>query len=244
MIDTESDILIAEAEEEVDTESPVLENSHDDLFEEKRDDTNLFEPTLLKQEENKVIKKETDAFVNYNYNNLNKVYKQYDVVETYVPKKKQKKEKEKEFEKFVTEQDSYTPERETVLVEKVQHKQKFQLKSKAKAWLVSITIIIAMLGGLAIYNAVHISDLTNQANQTEITIGNVKKDIDAVVKNTNELTDLNSIENRADELGLEQATDDDKITITLNEKNELETYESQTNFFDKICNFFRNLFGG
>ena len=243
MNDVESDILIAETEEEVLAED-VQPSSE---YQSQIDDTNLFMPKEdVKEEENKTLTKETEAFVNYNFNNLNKVYKKYDVVKTYVPKKqeKQKQKQTTEFEKYVTEQSDYIPEKETFVIERKKEKQKFEFKPKAKAWLVSIIIIFAMLGGLAIYNAVNISNLNSQINQTTTSINNVNNDIKQVVKNIDELTDEDNVLQKAEELGLQEVAEENKVTIELIEKNEIEEYQSQTNFFDRICDFFRRLFGG
>ncbi|MBO7508590.1 MAG: hypothetical protein J6T39_02995, partial [Clostridia bacterium] len=149
-----------------------------------------------------------------------------------------------EFEKYVTEQSDYIPEKETFVIERKKEKQKFEFKPKAKAWLVSIIIIFAMLGGLAIYNAVNISNLNSQINQTTTSINNVNNDIKQVVKNIDELTDEDNVLQKAEELGLQEVAEENKVTIELIEKNEIEEYQSQTNFFDRICDFFRRLFGG
>ena len=213
MNDLESDILIAEPEEEIADETEQSQEN----YQSDDDDTNLFVyQETPKEEENKTIKKETEAFVNYNFNNLNKVYKKYDVVKTYVPKKQEKQKQNKEFEKFVTEQSSYVPEKETFVVERKQEKQKFEFKPKAKAWLVSIIIIFAMLGGLAIYNAVNISNLNNQINQTTTSINNINNDIKQVVKNIDELTDEDNVLQKANELGLSEVAEENKVTNCLN----------------------------
>ena len=136
------------------------------------------------------------------------------------------------------------PEKETFVVERKAEKPKFQLKRKAKVWLVSIAIIFAMLGGLSIYNAVHISNLNRQIEQTTTSINNINNDIKQVVKNIDVLTDEDNVLDKADEIGLKEVPEEDRVTIQLNPKNEVKQYESQTNFFDKICNFFRRLFGG
>ena len=245
MDEIESDILIAEPEEEVVDEEIENENA-EEIKSNAEDDniSNLFEYKSAPMEENKTIKKETDAFVNYNNNNLNKVYKKYDVVKTYVPKKHNKQKKNNEFEKYVIHQSGYVPEKETFVVERKSEKPKFKLKRKVKVWLVSISIIFAMLGGLSIYNAVHISNLNREIEQTTTSINNVNNDIKQVVKNIDVLTDEDNVLEKADELGLKEIPEEDKVTIQLNEKNEVKEYESQTNFFDKICNFFRGLFGG
>lgn len=234
MNEHESDILIAEPEEEVETEK----------YETPEQDSLFTYDFTKKSEPNKKVQKETDAFVNYNSNNLSKVYKKYDVVQTYVPKKKPQQKKESDFEKFVKEQDSYVPEKETLTVEKVEQKPKFKFKPKAKAWLISIIIIFAMLGGLSIYNAVHIQNLNNQLTETTVQSTNIGSDIKKVISSIDELTDEDNIMSKAQELGLKEVTEENKVEIELKPKNQVKDYESQTNFFDKICNFFRNLFGG
>ena len=237
MYENESDILIAEPEEET-------EHS-DSLFEETEENSkSLFEYREPPKEENRTIKKESDTFVNYKFNNLNKVYKKYDVVKTYVPKKQTKQKNSTEFDSFVKEQNSYVPERETFVIERQKEKPKLTLKPKAKAWLVSIMMIIMLLTGLSIYNAIHINNMNSQITETQTSINNVNEDIKQVVKNIHELTDDTEVKIVAEEMGLREISEENKVTVVLEEKNEIVDYESQTNFFDKICNFFRNLFGG
>ena len=233
MNEHESDILIAEPEEEIQQQ-----------YQSSKNDSMFTYDFTKKSEPNKTVQKEADAFVNYNHNNLSKVYKKYDVVQTYVPKKKSQQKKDKSFEKFVTEQNSYTPEKETLMVEKVEQKPKFKFKPKAKAWLVSIIIIFAMLGGLSIYNAVHIQNMHNSITETTVQSTNIQNSLKKVISNIDELTDEDNILSNAQELGLKEVTEENKVEVELKPKNNVEEYESQTNFFDKICNFFRNLFGG
>ena len=233
MNEHESDILIAEPEEEIQQQ-----------YQSSKNDSMFTYDFTKKSEPNKTVQKEADAFVNYNHNNLSKVYKKYDVVQTYVPKKKSQQKKDKSFEKFVTEQNSYTPEKETLMVEKVEQKPKFKFKPKAKAWLVSIIIIFAMLGGLSIYNAVHIQNMNNQLVEKTTTNTNLENGLKKVISKIEEITDEENILNKAQELGLKEVTEENKVEIQLQPKNNVEDYQSQTNFFDKICNFFRNLFGG
>jgi cell division protein FtsL len=244
MTEQETDILVAEPEEEVEESSLKSTKDSGDLLE------IFYKPTEKAETENKTLKKESDTFVNYNYNHLNKVYKKYDVVETYVPKKETKPEKSADFEKFVTEQKSYTPERETLSVESVEEvespaqKPVFRLKQKAKAWLVCFGAIAIMLCSLCICNAVSIKNLNNSIDETTVNMNNINKDIETTIKNIGKLTDADEIKNNASDLGLTEVDDAHNITIELNEKNVVEDYNGQTNFFDEICNFIRSLFGG
>ena len=101
-----------------------------------------------------------------------------------------------------------------------------------------------MLAGLMIYNGVHIGNLNTQISETSTSINNINNDIKQVIKNIDELTDEDSVLRKAEELGLSEVAPENKVEIELIEKNEVEEYKSQTNFFDRICNFFRRLFGG
>ena len=89
MNEHESDILIVDEETEVvDNETKLEQNDSKSFF--TYDFTQKNKPT-------KEEKKATQSFVNYNNNNLNKIYKKYDVVETYVPKKSKEQKKDKQF---------------------------------------------------------------------------------------------------------------------------------------------------
>lgn len=240
MYEHESDILVAEPEEE------TLEKTNDTIDSLKEDSNDLIEIFYKPQntQENKTVKKQTESFSNYNFNHLNKVYKKYDVVKTYIPKKEEKKDKTNEFEKFVTQQDSYTPQKETFIVEKTVEKPVFRLKQKAKVWLVCFTTIIVLLSSLCIINAIDINNLNNNIEQTTSSINDINKNIQTTIKDIGKLTDEQEIKNNASDLGLTEVEPKNNIEIELNEKNIVEDYQGQTNFFDDICNFIRSLFGG
>ena len=242
MTEHESDILIVE---ETETEQISSEKTEkDSLFESKpKRYDNLFETYVEEIEDNKTAKKEAQTFTNYNNNKLNKVYKKYDVVQTYVPRKKQKKTNN-DFDNFVNEQNSYTPEIETLTVEKVAEKTKYRLSSKAKVWICAFALIAIMLGSVCIYNAVEIKRLNTTIQETSTNLNNVNKDIETIIKDIGVLTDEETVKIEAGELGMDEIPAENNIQIELLEKNKVETYESETNFFDKICNFFRNIFGG
>ena len=157
MYEHESDILVAEPEEEMHEQQEFVaeQKNTNDNHESSNDLVEMFYKPQQVQE-NKTIKKQTQTFTNYSNSHLNKVYKKYDVVQTYVPKKQEKKTENKEFEKFVTEQNDFTPQQETFVIEKPAEKPAFRLKQKAKVWLVSFSVIIIMLSALCIINAVNI----------------------------------------------------------------------------------------
>lgn len=242
MYEHESDILVAEPEEQ-EAESTNLESTSSPTNEEKSNDLIEMFYKPQQSQENKTVKKQSDTFTNYNFNHLNKVYKKYDVVKTYVPKK-QEKQKTPEFEKFVTEQDSFVSQKETLMVEKTAEQPAFRLKPKAKVWLICFSVIIIMLSALCITNAVNINNLNNTIDQTTTSINDINKNIQTTIKDIGKLTDEQEIKNNASDLGLTEVEPKNNIEIELNQKNEVEDYKGQTNFFDEICNFIRSLFGG
>ena len=237
MYEHESDILVAESEEELN------ENITDSISEKSAQSDDLIDVSYKPQPEQYKEKKQKDVFTNYNFNHLNKVYKKYDVVQTYVPKK-QKEKSSSNFEQFVEEQDEYSPQKETLSVEKTYQKPIFKLKRKAKAWLVCFATIVIMLSSLCVINAVNINNLNKQIEQTTTSITDVNKAIQTTIKDIGKLTDEQEIQNNASELGLSEVDVKNNIEIELNDKNLVEDYQGQTNFFDKICNILRNMFGG
>lgn len=249
MFEQDSDILTVTEDEEVE----VVEEPQVEQIEEPATQSQTFFETQEKEEPQEkpspTLQKETDAFVktSYSTNNLRKVYKKYDIVQTYVPTQKQTPKKQKEFETFVTEQHNYVPERETVVIEKVQQKQKpvYTLSQKAKTWLFATVAIFVMLGGLAIYNAIHISNLNTQIAQNQYDITEVNKSLEKASKTLGKLTDEDSVLDTAEnQYDMHKATDENTTTIELNQKNQISNYQGESNFFDRLCNFIRHLFGG
>ena len=248
MFEQDSDILTIAEDEEIETaiEQP---NQQYETEQSSQPETvfDVQDQQLPQEKPSPTQQKETDAFVNTSYstNNLRKVYKKYDIVQTYVPAKKQTAKKKKEFETFVTEQHNYVPERESVVVEKLEQKPVYKLSQKAKTWLFATVAIFVMLGGLAIYNAIHISTLDRQIAQTQYDITEVNKSLEKTAKTLGKLTDedavLDTAENQYD---MHLATNENTTTIELNQKNQIEDYQGESNFFDKICEFIRHLFGG
>ena len=118
------------------------------------------------------------------------------------------------------------------------------MKRKAKAWLVCFATIVIMLSSLCVINAVNINNLNKQIEQTTTSITDVNKAIQTTIKDIGKLTDEQEIQNNASELGLSEVDVKNNIEIELNDKNLVEDYQGQTNFFDKICNILRNMFGG
>lgn len=253
MFEEDSDIITITEDEEVEDYEPEVETSEVDEVEEHQEQS--FQPAFFETEPKEnveekpspTLQKETTNFVksSYSTNNLRRVYKKYDVVQTYVPAKKAKPKENKSFEKFVKEQANYIPERETIVVEKVKEKPTYKLNQKAKSWLFAITSIFVMLGGLAIYNAIHISNLNKQVAKTEYDITEINKSIEKATKTVGKLTNQEDILDIAeDDYNMHVANDSEQITIDIYEKNDVVDYKGESNFFDKVCDFVRNFFGG
>lgn len=248
MFEQDSDILTVTEDEEIESDVGQPEQQYNQQQNSQAE--TFFDSTtqeLPQKKPSPTQQKETESFVNTSYstNNLRKVYKKYDIVQTYVPTPKKSVKNKKEFENFVKEQSEFVPEKETVVVEKVHQKPVYKLSQKAKTWLFATVAIFVMLGGLAIYNAIHISNLDRQITQTQYDITEVNKSLEKSAKTLGKLTDEDSVLNIAEnQYDMHLATDENTTTIELNQKNQIEEHQGESNFFDKICSFIRHLFGG
>ena len=117
MYEHESDILVADPEEEIAEKEQVKTTNQTNL---KNDDLVEVFYNQTQNTEHKQEKNQQQDFSNYNFNHLNKVYKKYNVVQTYVPKKQKSHQANSSFESFVEEQNAYEPQQETFIVEKTE----------------------------------------------------------------------------------------------------------------------------
>jgi cell division protein FtsL len=188
------------------------------------------------------IKKQNDLFENYETAKYEQVYDKYEVLQSYNPKRQDRNLKD--FQKFVDDNNSYQPTKETVTVERVKPKFQFKLKSRAKIFLFAFCAVVVMLSGLMIYNAVQINNLQTDITNTTGQVEDTTVDIDKIIKDIGNLTDEDLLEEEANNMDFSDIVPEDEVTIELLPKNEVTTPVTHTNFFDRICNFFRRLFGG
>lgn len=110
--------------------------------------------------------------------------------------------------------------------------------------LVALVSIIALLGFLLIYNAIAIGALTASIAMTEAEIVAEQQSVNELKQQLNELNNEESIMKRVEEAGFSSnvsAVDTSGYEVV---KSTPITYESQSNWFDRVCEFISSLFGG
>lgn len=173
-------------------------------------------------------------------------FESFEIVQTYVPKQKQNKKTDSSFKNIVDVSNNFEAVEESVSVQSATKKQnvKLQLRLKGKIILIAISIIIILLSSLSIFNAVKINDLNNQIVDTnqQITIedANLKK----AIKEFGELTSEEKIQEQSGSLNMSEVQESDIVEIELYDKQPVNKPEAKSNWFDKICGFLSNIFGG
>ena len=244
MKEYESDILTVEKEYEPDffeekNNSSNFEYTTDIDSYQKQDSLYQTDEDLEYEEQN--FKKQYDKFEDYSNDLQKSSYEEYEVIRNYTPKLKAKSKKEnKEFNKFLDNQYAYTDSTETYIYQRGKEKSTFSSKTRGRIIVYACALIAILLSTLCIINIVNISTInaSNSDIQQEIkkvdgklaeTGDKIKDETENVENNDGNYVDQNSATN---------------TNITLIEKQQPLQYESETNFFDRICNFISSLFGG
>lgn len=187
---------------------------------------------------NQTVNNEYKQFTDFSHAKRKNDYEEFEVVQTYVPRKKNKKNTD--FDNLVNEQNSYISANETYTYEKTKPQKKFKPTSKI---FVCISCVIALfMGTLGIVNAVNINNVSNSITSTTEQIANIGKEITKIDQVIEGMVNEENIKNEAEQDGFTEVTT--KTEIDLNEKNVVEDYKKTTNLFDIICNFIMSLFGG
>ena len=127
------------------------------------------------------------------------------------------------------------------VAEVVEEKVSFSLSLKGKLLIAVCSSIMALLSILLIYNAVLIGSYNAQIATGYQTIAEMET---ISTELANELSNMStSVEFMPEGLGM---TQDSASTITLNtiERQQKVQYLEETNWFDSVCEFISNLFGG
>lgn len=173
-------------------------------------------------------------------------FESFEIVQTYVPKQKQNKKVDNSFKNIVDVSNNFEAVEESVSMQSATKKQhvKLQLRLKGKIILIAISIIIILLSSLSIFNAVKINDLNNQIVDTnqQITIedANLKK----AIKEFGQLTSEEKIQEQSGSLNMSEVQESDIVEIELYDKKPVSKPKAKTNWFDKLCGFLSNIFGG
>ena len=118
---------------------------------------------------------------------------------------------------------------------------KLKINAHGKVILAVFSCIVCLLVGFSIYNAVVISNINSEILIKQSTVSNIESEIDGIETNIENMSSETSINSKLDN-SFRKVKDSDKIYLEETEKSEVITYEKTTNFFDKICEFFSNMF--
>ena len=118
----------------------------------------------------------------------------------------------------------------------IEPQKKKNFKLRLKLAICAFALILTCLGGWAIYNAIEIKTLTAEAqaakNQYNINVATVISNISKL----DDLTNPNSITN------LDELSSAEILPITPKDKTAPTKFEKESNWFDRVCNWFSNLF--
>lgn len=185
-------------------------------------------------------KKQYDKFEDYSNDRQISNYEEYEVIRNYTPKLKSKtKQENKEFNNFLNNQYAYTDSTETYIYQRGQEKSTLSSKTRGRIIIYACALIAILLSTLCIVNLVNISTINAANYSMQQEIGNLNDKIAETGEDIKDETDKTE-NNDGDYKEQSQAN---KTSISLIEKNQPLQYESETNFFDKICNFISSLFG-
>lgn len=144
-----------------------------------------------------------------------------------------------EYESIVLNPEKDTMTKKNAMVE-VSSTQKLQFKTKV--YIVSASIVIALLAFLAVYNIFVINNMDKSIQLVEGSVVEQEANLYEVIKDYNKLNNVTKWEEdlRANGYDLEQTA-----AVKLQVLVPADTAEaSETNWFDNFCDFVNQLFGG
>lgn len=184
---------------------------------------------------------------------LKKIYDNYDLV-SYVKDTGTKDEKliqqsqkiEKEFQQVA--QTAAAPatariEFQRLSTPKVASKKdvKAKLNFRGKLMVFGYSAVMVVLGFLAIFNIVQINNLSTQNAQIQSQITQSENSLNDLYETYKYLSNENRISEIVDDRNMIKIESASNSNITLRDPKE---YTKESNWFDKLCNFFSSLFGG
>ena len=118
---------------------------------------------------------------------------------------------------------------------------KAKLNFRGKLMLFGYGAIVAVLGFLAIFNVVQINNLTAQNAQIQSQIQQSENSLSDLYNTYKNLNNENKIAEIVDDKNMIKLESTSNSNISLRPPKE---YTKESNWFDKLCNFFSSLFGG
>lgn len=186
-------------------------------------------------------KREFERFDDYSNEFEQSQYEEYEVIKTFSPKKEKKVKQEKELNNYLNSSSEYSRGSETYIYQRSKQQKNVSNKTRGRIIVYCCALVALLLCSLCIVNLVNINTLHNNNSNISSDLKDNEKLNDALenIKNDSENNQKDEDNNAFVSSNVAQ-----KYTIKLLDKQQVVEYQSQTNFFDKICNFIYNLFGG
>ena len=118
---------------------------------------------------------------------------------------------------------------------------KMKINARGKIILTVFSCIVALLVSFSIYNAVAIGNLNAEVNAKQVAVYEVQSEIDGLSTEIQNMSSENNINSKLD-MKFRKVTDNDKVYLEETAKSAVPEYEKTSNFFDKLCEFFSNIF--
>lgn len=130
---------------------------------------------------------------------------------------------------------------------KVENKSRTRIKLnfRGKIMIGVYTAVVTLLLGLCIYNAFVIGSMKGVVSAKQETLNAQQTEVSGLELEFNSLAEESTIKAKLSEMSdkkFRSVTESDKVYVKASEKTEVPTYEGSSNFFDKVCEFFSNLF--
>lgn len=119
---------------------------------------------------------------------------------------------------------------------------KLRLNARGKIMASVFGVVFSLLVAFVIYNAVVIGQLSKTVEYLESEQLSRTAEISQLEKIYKHITSSESIATSAKNAGLSYSPEYNDITINLGKRPEIQSAEVSTNWFDKICEFFSELF--
>ncbi len=118
------------------------------------------------------------------------------------------------------------------------HKTKIKLNARGKIFACMYSIVAILLVSFCIYNTVAIAGIKNVVAQKEIEYAQELSDVNLLQKDYEEI----SFTNGTSQSNFVEVNESNTVKVKIDKRPKFAKVDESTNWFDKVCNFFSNLF--
>ena len=118
---------------------------------------------------------------------------------------------------------------------------KIRLNARGKILVGVFSMVVGILIAFMIYNAVVISNLSNQLAYLEVERTSISANVGELSSSYQDRTSYSSVEQNAIDLGMKVAGGTSEV-VSISPRPEIKEATVDGNWFDSVCEFFSNLF--